>query len=121
VFLLSVAVLEENVAKEMAEATPALEAAVAALDTIKSTDITLVKAMKNPPQAVKTVMEAICIMRSIIPENKTDGATGKKYKDYWTPSQKLLSDIKFIDALKTYDKKNIPPEVIAKIRKEYVL
>ena len=42
---------------------PALESAVAALDTLKSSDITLVRAMVNPPQGVKMVMEAVCILK----------------------------------------------------------
>ena len=42
---------------------PALEAAVTALDTLKSSDITLVRAMVNPPQGVKMVMEAVCILK----------------------------------------------------------
>ena len=44
-------------------AMPALNAAVAALDTLKSQDITLVKHMTNPPAGVKMVMEAVCIMK----------------------------------------------------------
>lgn len=112
--------LEAEVDKEMAEATPALEAAVAALDTIKPTDITVVKAMKNPPQAVKTVMEAICIMMGKTPDRKKDPTTLKTYDDYWPASQKFLSDLKFIDSLKNFDKKAIKDEVINKIRKKYV-
>ena len=42
---------------------PALEAAVAALDTLKASDITLVRSMNNPPQGVKMVMEAVCILK----------------------------------------------------------
>lgn len=42
---------------------PALNAAVAALDTLKQNDISLVKAMANPPNGVKLVMEAVCIMK----------------------------------------------------------
>lgn len=42
---------------------PALNAAIAALDTLKQNDISLVKAMANPPNGVKLVMEAVCIMK----------------------------------------------------------
>jgi dynein heavy chain len=61
-------------------------------------------------------MEAICIMMGIKPESKMDGGTGKRINDYWAPSQKLLSDMKFIENLKNYDKNNIPDETMAKIR-----
>ena len=42
-----------------------LNAALAALDTLTKNDITEVKAMKNPPVAVKLVMEACCIMKGV--------------------------------------------------------
>lgn len=48
---------------ELAEAMPILNEALAALDTLKPTDITLVKSMKNPPDAVKLVMAAVCIIK----------------------------------------------------------
>ena len=42
---------------------PALNAAVSALDTLKQQDISLVKAMTNPPAGVRMVMEAVCILK----------------------------------------------------------
>jgi len=48
-----------------AQAMPMLNAALAALDTLTKADITEVKAMKNPPAAVKLVMEACCIMKGV--------------------------------------------------------
>jgi dynein heavy chain len=47
------------------QAMPMLEAALSALDTLTKADITEVKAMKNPPAAVKLVMEACCIMKGV--------------------------------------------------------
>lgn len=56
---------------------PALEAALAALDTLKPSDITLLKSMQNPPALVKLVLESICIMKGIKPERKQDKGSGK--------------------------------------------
>lgn len=42
---------------------PAMNAAIAALDTLKQNDITIVKNLSNPPPGVKLVMESICIMK----------------------------------------------------------
>ncbi|GIY63283.1 dynein heavy chain 3, axonemal [Caerostris darwini] len=112
--------IKDDCERDLAEAIPAMEAAVAALNTLKPSDITLVKAMKNPPPGVKLVMEAICIMRGIKPERKPDpSGSGKMMEDYWGPSQKMLGDMKFLDALKSYDKDNIPEPVIQKIRTKY--
>ena len=79
----------------LAEAIPALEAAVAALNTLKKADIDLVKSMKNPPAGVKLVMEAVCVMKAIKPERVNDPAgSGKKVDDYWGPSKKVIGDLK---------------------------
>jgi dynein heavy chain len=64
-------------------------------------------------------MEAVCIMKNIKPERKPDpSGSGKMIEDYWAPSQKVLSDFKFLDSLKAYDKDNIPPAIIKKIREK---
>lgn len=62
-------------------------------------------------------MESVCVMKQIKPERKPDpSGTGKMMEDYWGPSLKLLGDLKFLDSLKTYDKDNIPPNVMKRIR-----
>lgn len=101
---------------------PALNAAVAALDTLKQNDISLVKAMANPPNGVKLVMEAVCIMKVrvryfnkkqyflhvswiglwfiikfilIFQSIKPDNkvdANGRKVEDYW-PAAKRVSGL----------------------------
>ncbi|EHB12056.1 Dynein heavy chain 7, axonemal [Heterocephalus glaber] len=71
--------LKNECESDLAEAIPALEAALSALDTLKATDITIVKSMKNPPSGVKLVMAAICVMKDIKPEKILDPAgTGGK-------------------------------------------
>ena len=105
---------------DLAEAIPILEAALAALNTLTPSDITLVKSMKSPPAGVRLVMEAVCILKGIKPERVTDTATGKKIDDFWKSSQKLLGDFKFLQSLKEYDKDNVPAAIIKKIRATYI-
>ncbi|XP_014014461.1 dynein axonemal heavy chain 3 [Salmo salar] len=106
---------------DLAEAMPALEAALSALDTLKPSDITVVKSMSNPPGLVKLVMESICIMKGIKPERKPDpGGSGKMIEDFWGPSKKLLGDMKFLENLKAYDKDNIAAANIKKIRDKFI-
>lgn len=64
--------LQNECEGDLAEAMPALEAALTALDTLNPTDITLVKSMQNPPGPVKLVMESICVMKGLKPERKPD-------------------------------------------------
>ena len=69
---LSLCCLQNECEGDLAEAMPALEAALAALDTLNPADISLVKAMQNPPGPVKLVMESICVMKGLRPERKPD-------------------------------------------------
>ena len=88
---------------------------------IQPADITIVKSMKSPPAGVKLVMAAVCVMKDIKPEKVNDpSGSGQKILDYWGPSKKLLGDMGFLQMLKEYDKDNIAPHIMAKIRKEYI-
>jgi len=112
--------IKDDCESDLAEATPALEAALAALDTLKPADIAIVKAMKAPPSGVRLVMEAICVLRGVKPDRVQDPATGQMVDDYWPASIRLLGDIKFLDHLKNFDKDNIPPAYMKRIRDKFI-
>ncbi|XP_030765059.1 dynein heavy chain 12, axonemal [Sitophilus oryzae] len=105
---------------DLAEALPILNDAISALDTLKPADITLVKSMKNPPDAIKLVMAAVCIIKGVKPDRVPDPSTGRMLLDFWAPSKRVLGDMNFLQALKDFDKDNIKPEIMAKLRKEYI-
>lgn len=112
--------IKDDCESDLAEAIPALKAAESALGTLKAADITIVKSMKNPPQLVKTVLEAICVMRDVKPVKKPDPSGGKPIEDWWDPSLKLMGDSKFLQSLQIYDKDNIKPEIMKVIRERFV-
>ena len=60
---------------------PELEAAQRALATLKKSDISEVKAMKSPPDGVKLVMSAVCIMLGVA-EKKAGAGPGSKKVPY---------------------------------------
>ena len=61
-----------------------LESAIAALNTLTKSDITEVKALKNPPAVVKLVMEAVCHMLSMKPKRINDpNDPVRKIYNYW--------------------------------------
>ncbi|CAD6235446.1 GSCOCG00007903001-RA-CDS, partial [Cotesia congregata] len=111
--------IKDDCESDLAEATPALEAALAALNTLKPADITIVKSMKSPPAGVRLVMEAVCVLKGVKPERVQD-PSGLMVDDYWPASIKLLGDIKFLESLKTFDKDNIPSANIKKIREKFM-
>ena len=68
---------------DLAEALPALDAAVSALKSLTKGDITEMKSMKTPPKGVKLVMEGVCVLLEIKPE-KIASEDGKgKVNHYW--------------------------------------
>ncbi|GIL64289.1 hypothetical protein Vafri_18269 [Volvox africanus] len=112
--------IKEECKAILSEALPALEAAIQALDTIKSADIKIVQTFKSPPAVVKLVLEAVCVLLDVKPTLLPDpNMPGRKIVDWWDASKRLLMDLQFIQRLKDYDRDNIPQRVIDKIRKEY--
>uniref|UniRef100_A0A1B0CH71 Dyneins heavy chain n=1 Tax=Lutzomyia longipalpis TaxID=7200 RepID=A0A1B0CH71_LUTLO len=112
--------LKDECEKDLAQAIPILEEAIQALNTLKPADITLVKSMKNPPEVVKLVMAAVCVIKGVPPDRINDPATGKKIIDYWGPSKRILGDMGFLQSLKDFDKDNIGVDIMKKIRKDFI-
>ena len=110
--------IENECAADLAEAMPILQAALSALDTLTTRELSEIKVMRNPPQGVKLVMECLCHIKEISPARIPDpSGSGKMITDFWEPSKKyILSDTKLLRSLREYDKDNIPVKVIQKIR-----
>ncbi|KAM4676017.1 dynein axonemal heavy chain 3-like [Discoglossus pictus] len=111
--------IKDECEEKLSIATPALNKAIAALDTLKASDITFLKTMQNPPPGVRLTLAAVCILKGIKPEKKVD-QNGKTIDDYWPASKKMVGEMKFLDSLKEFDKDNIPPKVIAQIRRDFI-
>jgi len=107
--------IKESAEKDLAEALPALDAAVAVLRNLKLSDLAEVAKYTNPPAGCKLTMEAMCVLKQVPP--KKVGAAGSKVDDYWEPGKKMLQDAKgLLDSMFNFDKDNIPPKVIEKLQ-----
>eukprot|EP00736_Rhodelphis_marinus_P011006 Rmarinus@m.25417 len=93
---------------DVGNALPALESAMKALKKLKKSDVSEVKSMKRPPEGIKLVLEAVCVMKNLKP-----GDNG----DYWSVAKRMLSDTKFIHSLMDFDRDNIPDGVILAVEK----
>lgn len=112
---------KDEVAADLAVAIPALEAAVEALNTIKPTDINEIKALSKPPEKIRMVCRAVCIMLGIKPVRIPDPEDpSKRIMDYWGPSQKMLADSGFLNSLLSYDKDNMDKKIVAEIKKDFI-
>jgi hypothetical protein len=58
-----IAVVKSEAEQDLAQAKPALEAAVAALNSITPKDITALKALKNPPDVIKRIFDCVLLLR----------------------------------------------------------
>lgn len=61
---MKISILQQEAQKNLDQALPALEEAIKALNSLKRDDISEIKSFQNPPQAVQTVMNAVCLLLS---------------------------------------------------------
>jgi dynein heavy chain len=100
-----VKIIKDDCEADLAEAMPAYESAVKALATLDKKSIQEMKAFNNPPALVKFTLEAVCILMDQKPD--------------WGEAKKLMSQMDFMDQLKSYDKDNIPKKTISKVKKYF--
>ena len=112
----AVQAIKDECEHDLAVAMPLLESALKALDTLTKNDITEIKMMKSPPQPVRLVMEAVCVLKGVKAARKKDEASGKMVDDYWDAAKKMCMESNFLNSLREYDKDNIPEKIINKIK-----
>lgn len=95
--------IQEDAQKDLDVAMPALESALKSLDALDKKDIQEIKSFPKPPPLVMMTMEAV----NILLQEKPD----------WDTAKKVLSDTKFMDKLKSFDKDNIPQKVLKQLEK----
>jgi len=114
-----VAQMEELRAEAMAELdviVPTLEEATEGLRRIKLIDCQELMALMRPPQIVRTVATAVCILLQMRPV-KTRGDENQFIDDYYSPFKKMVTgDRTFVSKLADFDKDNISPATIEKLR-----
>lgn len=111
--------IADDAQRDLDEALPALDAAVASLKSLKKDDIVEVKALGKPPQGVVMVMEAVAILFEIKPNKVKDpNDPMKKVDDYMTivKTQVINDPARFLDNLFTFDKENIKEATIKKVQ-----
>jgi len=64
-------------------------------------------------------MAAVCVMLSEPPTQITEA--GKSKSDYWTTGVRILKDAEFVNRLASYDRDNLDPAMMRKIREEYLI
>jgi dynein heavy chain, axonemal len=99
----------------LAEALPALAAAVECLKNLKQSDISEVAKYGTPPKPVLLTVEGLCIMFGVKPS--MEGQAGAKVANYWPPGKKFLGNAKeVLDNMFNFEKDHIPDKTIKAIQ-----
>lgn len=81
---------------------------MASLKSLNKGDVVEVRALQRPPNGVRLVIEAVCIMKEIKPKKVAGEKMGTKVDDYWEVGKAPLQDPgKFLESLFKYDKVSI--------------
>lgn len=97
---------------------PALKASEKALEVLDKKQIELLKSMKNPPLAIKMVMQALCLILDPNPKEKVKNPeTLKLETDWWAASIRLLNNSKLLDDLLNYDRDNMDEKIVTNLGK----
>ena len=96
--------LKREAENELHNAAPALEAANKAVDTLDKNDVADLKQTKNPTAQTEIALK--CILTYL----------GYAKPD-WATAQKAMADIGFLNRIKNYDKQNIDPKIMEKVKK----
>ncbi|KAI9104654.1 dynein heavy chain and region D6 of dynein motor-domain-containing protein [Phlyctochytrium arcticum] len=109
--------IADDAKRDLDEALPALDAALESLNSLSKNDVIEVRSMQRPPEGVKLVIEAVCIMKQVKPKKVDGDKPGKKIDDYWEPGKAMLADPqRFLDSLINFDKDNISEATVTKIK-----
>ncbi len=83
--------VKEDAEKDLAAAKPALDEALAALNSIKPADITSLKALKNPPDVVKRIFDCVLLLKFWPVSEKVGGARRCGVHGEWRDAHVLAS------------------------------
>ena len=106
--------VKDDAEKDLAAAKPALDAALAALNSITPKDITALKALKNPPDVVKRIFDAVLMLRHFPVDKITyhDVKGSMVILGTYTESVKMMGDMNFLGALMNFPKEQINDETV---------
>lgn len=109
-------VLEERngIQKELVVAEPYLKRAEEGLNSISPKDLQTLKALKNPPAAVKVILDSVLILlkKPLNPIKIAEEKGVQYYKDSYATALGMMNDGTFVDVAQNYPRDSINDESI---------
>jgi len=111
-----IAAVKADAEADLEAAQPALDAAVNALNSISNKDIGSLKALKNPPDIVKRIFDAVLVLRQFPMSSKVEWQDVKgamvinASENYGSVSIKMMGDTSFLSQLMSFPKEQINDE-----------
>jgi len=99
--------IKQSCQKELDAAIPMKKEAENALKQISKKDITEIKTVVKPHDAVVMVMSAVCVLLEVDPIKEMNPQTQRKETNYWKPTQKLMNGSNFLSDLLEYDSEKV--------------
>ncbi|GMF53157.1 unnamed protein product [Phytophthora fragariaefolia] len=91
-----------SIQRELSKTLPDVQEATEALSQINKYHIVEMKSFTNPPQLVRLVMQAVCVLLDAPPT--------------WSEALRILADIRFLDRLRNFNKDCIDPSLIDRVK-----
>ena len=98
--------------RDLAAAKPALEAAVSALSSITNKDIGTLKQLKNPPDVVKRIFDAVLVLshKKVLPIKYQDVKGNQVLESNYSESAVMMGKSTFLQDLMNFPKETINDE-----------
>lgn len=110
-----IALVKDDAERDLAAAKPALDAALAALNSISPKDIVGLKALKNPPDVIKRIFDCVLILR-YWPVNQAqwqDVKGAQVLMGTYDMAVKMMGDMNFLSNLVNFPKEQINDETVS--------
>lgn len=105
--------------QKLDEAMPLKHAAQKAVDCINKGMIAEIKAMKKPPDDVRTVLTTVCLLFELKPVREINPDTQKAFMNYWPTATKMITNSEFLSQLQGYDYEvKLNEEMTTKVQEE---
>lgn len=106
-----------------------MEMAMKALEALNKNDINELKVFNKPPELVRVVMEAICLLLGVkyvhLQYAYLEILNIFKFQRFltrqdWASAKLILGDVNFLKKLQDYDKDHMPDSMLKTLRNKYI-